>query len=55
MSATQEALTDKSCPCGNAIVRDGVVVKSHWTGSICEDCGGRNLREAQSGARGRQR
>lgn len=29
---------DKTCPCGNALVREGVTVKAHWTGSICEDC-----------------
>lgn len=26
------------CPCGNTLRRDGETVKSHWNGSICEDC-----------------
>lgn len=26
------------CPCGNPIIRDGVTVKSHWMGRVCEDC-----------------
>lgn len=32
------APAEKDCPCGNPIIREGVTVKSHWTGSICEDC-----------------
>jgi hypothetical protein len=31
---------DKACPCGAPLIRNGVVVKSHWNGSICEDCEG---------------
>jgi hypothetical protein len=37
-AATNEIPHDLTCPCGNALVRDGAVVKSHWPGTICEDC-----------------
>jgi hypothetical protein len=29
---------DLTCPCGAPLVRDGETVKSHWTGSICQEC-----------------
>lgn len=35
MSETNE---NRDCPCGNAIIRKGEVVKAHWTGKVCEEC-----------------
>lgn len=32
------ALPNTTCPCGNPIILDGLVVKAHWEGKVCQDC-----------------
>ena len=54
-SARSEAAggEDKTCPCGTPLVRDGVTVKSHWIGAVCDDCEAAMFRKHAEGSNGR--